>query len=378
MAQTDGTKRSTRRPRKDHEVVLICNPQAGGRWKELAKILDSKEAKHVRRIVTDSVEDIGPALDSLGRSAQLVCIYGGDGTIQRLLDRMLLGKKRKVPPQIAFIGGGTMNVTATWCGFTSSPGRNFREIVRAYRSGELLLKEVPLLRVRHGQTARLGFIFGMGVPVRVLDAYEHGSKGKSAALKMAMGAVSALWTGFPHSFRPMLNEMSARVAVDGAELPYERYSTIFCNVTGRLNPGVEPFVKQRTRDTFHYAAYATRTRETSLMLPLLIRGIRPIDPKSLLKPVSAWRQAYMSLRGEGSLPADPRYVNDLARAVDIETDEPLYTVDGELFESSDPAIRVEVGPYLRLAVSSRVGLHPTVRLADEMTGGAVSGVVGQK
>ena len=50
-----------KRPRKvkqEAEVVLICNPRAGGRWKALAGILDSEEARHVRRIVTDSVEDI--------------------------------------------------------------------------------------------------------------------------------------------------------------------------------------------------------------------------------------------------------------------------------------------------------------------------------
>lgn len=270
-----------------------------------------------------------------------------------------------------------MNVTATWCGFTASPGRNFREIVRAYRSGELLLKEVPLLRVSHGGTAHLGFIFGMGVPIRVLNAYEQGKKGKGAAVRMAAGALSALWTGFPRSFRPLLDEISARVEADGEQLPYDRYATIFCNVTGRLNPGVEPFVKHRTRETFHYAAYAAGTREVSLMLPLLIRGVRPIDPKSLLKPVSAWRQAIMSIRSEGQLPADPRYINDLAQEILVETDESLYTVDGELFHAKGEPLKVEVGPSLRLAVSSRVGLHPTMRLADEVTGGVVGGVVGR-
>jgi diacylglycerol kinase family enzyme len=329
----------------------------------------------VRRIVTDSIEDIGPALASLGRNAQLVCVYGGDGTIQRLLDRMLLSGRRRVPPQIAFIGGGTMNVTATWCGFTSSAGRNFREIVRAYQSGALLLKEVPLLHVSHGDTEHLGFIFGMGVPIRVLDAYEHGHKGKRAALKVVAGALAGLWTGYPRAFRSMLGEMPARIEVDGEVLGYERYATVFCNVTGRLNPGVAPFVRQRTRDTFHYAAYASGAREISLMLPLLIRGVRPIDTRSLLTPVSTWRKAVMSIRGEGQLPADPRYVNDIAKDVLIETDESLYTVDGELFQSLGEPLRVRVGPYLRLAVSSRVGLHPTVRLADEVTAGVVGSVV---
>ena len=51
--------------RKD--VVLLCNPRAGGRWRALAGVLDSPEAKGVRRIVTDHIDDV-------------VRILTGDGT----------------------------------------------------------------------------------------------------------------------------------------------------------------------------------------------------------------------------------------------------------------------------------------------------------
>jgi hypothetical protein len=49
-------QRRKRKHKADAEIVLICNPRAGGRWKELAGILDSEEAAFTRRIVTDSVE----------------------------------------------------------------------------------------------------------------------------------------------------------------------------------------------------------------------------------------------------------------------------------------------------------------------------------
>ena len=118
------------------DVVLLCNPAAGGRWKELAGILDSEEARYVRRVVTDSIDDVGPALVSLSRRTKLICIYGGDGTIQRVLDAFYLEAEAiEDPPQLAFIGGGTMNVGARWCGLTRSPRRNFRDVVRAYRRG---------------------------------------------------------------------------------------------------------------------------------------------------------------------------------------------------------------------------------------------------
>src|SRR5690606_7844332 len=111
-------------------------------------------------IVTDSVEDIAPALAGLGREARLVCIYGGDGTVQRVLDRLEPGREDAV--HLALLGGGTMNVTSRWLGFTGSPARNFRYVVRAFRSGELLLKEVPLLEVHAGGRLTRGFTFGMG------------------------------------------------------------------------------------------------------------------------------------------------------------------------------------------------------------------------
>ena len=37
---TQTKKKSEGKRREEHEIVLICNPQAGGRWKELAAILE--------------------------------------------------------------------------------------------------------------------------------------------------------------------------------------------------------------------------------------------------------------------------------------------------------------------------------------------------
>jgi diacylglycerol kinase family enzyme len=73
--------------RSERDIVLVCNPGAGGRWRELAGILDSPEAMLARRIVTDEIADITASLRRLGREAKLICIYGGDGTILKLRGR---------------------------------------------------------------------------------------------------------------------------------------------------------------------------------------------------------------------------------------------------------------------------------------------------
>lgn len=337
-----------RRVKPEAEIVLLCNPRAGGRWKELAEIFDSEEAKYVRRIVTDSVDDIGPALSELGRDAKLVCIYGGDGTIQRVLDRLSPTVQDEL--HLALIGGGTMNVAARWSGQRRSPAENFTQVVRDYRSGDLLLKEVPLLEVRQGDEVHRGFTFGMGPIVRVLDAYERGRKGKIAAVSLGMRSIAAVWTGFPRDISEMADRMPARVLLDGEELPYGEFSVIFCNVTGRINPGVAPFVDVRTRDDFYCVAYAVTTRELVVALPMLVRGWLPIDRSSLLHPIAAARQIARARLSDITFPADPRYINRTASTLQIDSDEALYTIDGEILQSNGAPLHVGLGPNIKLAV----------------------------
>lgn len=327
-----------RRYKREAEIVLICNPRAGGRWKELAGILDSDEAKQVRRIVTDSVEDIALALSDLGRDAKLICIYGGDGTIQRALDRLESGKHEEV--HLALLGGGTMNVTSRWCGFSSSPSRNFRYVVQAYRSGELLLKEVPMLEVDTGAEFHRGFTFGMGPIVRLLDTYERGPKGKMSAVSLGAKAMAAAWIKRPAAMEVLLRNMEAEILLDGERLPNDRFVGVFANVTGQINIGVEPFVAARERDRFFCAAYAVSARELSLVFPLILRGWLSVDPVDL----TSWLK---KRNGNGN---ESRYLNKTASQLIIRTNEPMYTIDGEILETQNHEISVHVGPLLKLAV----------------------------
>lgn len=344
---TDERRRFPRPAKQDAEIVLVCNPRAGGRWKELASILDSEEAQYVRRVVTDSVEDISAALTDLGRDAKLLCVYGGDGTVQKVLDRVQLGKQDFV---LGLLGGGTMNVTSRWCGFSRNPGRNFRYLVRAFRSGDLLSRDLPIMRIANGSNVHHGFTFGMGPIVRLLDSYERGRKGKVAAIGVAMGAMAATWTRRPARYEPLLAEMTAEISLDDEPLPYQNYSALFANVTGQINPGIEPFTGNRARESFHCAAYAVGARELTLVLPFLARGWLPrdLDFSRLLK-----RTGKMP-----TLPSDARYVNRPASRLTVTaTSEEMYTVDGEILPMSDGTIRVTVGPMLRLATGPLLGLR---------------------
>lgn len=331
------------------DVALLCNPLAGGRWRVLADVLDCEEAKSVHRIVTDEIDDIRDALGKLGRRVNLLCIYGGDGTIFRVINQLLRDSHDNLP-RLAFLGGGTMNVTARWCGMrTGSPGDNFSQVMRSYKSDALLWREVPLVAVTQNGETRYGFTFGAGPLVRILERFESGRKRPADAwmmgVKTAMGAVVNL----PRTYQPMLREMHAQLTVDGKRVPYEHFSALFANVTGLINPMVQPFVADRTRETFHFLSYAVSPREFAVMAPLLARGRLPIDPRSLLHPISTWRKALLSLVGKEGLPIDPRYVNHPAKELIVESDEAYYTIDGEVLPSLNRRIEIRLGPTIHVA-----------------------------
>lgn len=330
------------------DVVLLCNPRAGGRWRVLAEVLDSEEARAVRRIVTDEIDDVREAIGGLGQRVKLVCIYGGDGTIYRVLGE-LLRRDDRVPPYLALLGGGTMNVTSRWCGMSGSPAENFRRVMRAFANGTLLWREVPVLSISQGARTSFGFTFGLGPLVRILEAWERGDKGQLEALAVGLRAASAAVSGLPRSMLPLLKEAEARIVVDGRELPFSRFAVAMANVTGVVNPFVEPFVGDRSRDTLHFLAYAVSVRELAMVLPLLCRGRLPIDPASLLRQVSTWRQIVLSLAGKGDLPVDPRYVNHPAREVILHTPERRCTIDGEILPLADAPVELRLGPAVRLA-----------------------------
>ena len=130
-------------------------------------------------------------------------------------------------------------------------------------------------------------------------------------------------------------------------------------IRDRINPGIVPFVEERSRDTFYTAAYAAPSREVAAALPMLARGVLPLDAGTLLQRLSPFDR-----RSEGRrLPTDPRYVNRTASTMVIQTDEPLYTVDGELHTSDVRRIDVRLGLRLRLAVSPMAALRPGLRRA---------------
>lgn len=340
--------------KESQDIVLVCNPRAGGRWKQLAGILDSAEAQKVRRIVTDSIDDIGPALASL-RRVKLVIIYGGDGTIQQILtDIFRSGDGTWTGPALGMVGGGTMNLTSRWCGWRGDPEENFVQIVHDALTDKLATREVPMMKIQQGARVEYGFLFAAGPPIRVLNEYEHGRKTKLTAVVFFARTIINAFNKSAQLIESNLDQMRAEILLDGEPVPYNEFGLTACSITGSLQIGMQPFAGERGGNTFFCFAYAISPREIAVLLPFLARGMIPIDPKSLLQPVSQVTHIGLSYFGKGSLPLplDPRYINRPVKEYEIRTDEKVYTIDGEIFESNGEPIRITTGPTLRLAIRS--------------------------
>lgn len=97
----------------------------------------------------------------------------------------------------------------------------------------------------------------------------------------------------------------------------------------------------------------------------LLRGWLPVDPKSLVRPDQIVRRLLDSGPVKRSVPTDPRYINENGAHMTIESDEELFTVDGEILRSTGGPMEVSLGLEVRLAVSSRLNLRKVSAMATK-------------
>ena len=114
---------------------------------------------------------------------------------------------------------------------------------------------------------------------------------------------------------------------------------------------MEPFSGERPEDHFHFLAYAVSAREMAALVPLLMNAKVPIDLGLLRSPFAMVKTLAGAVTKRAELPRDPRYVNHPAQRLRIDTQEAIFTLDGEVLPT-DGKIEVTMGPTLQFA------LHP--------------------
>ena len=302
-------------------IGVVSNPRARenaadpARIERLRRILDNEGVLCEAR----TIEEIADIAWEFRRSEiDILAIDGGDGTLHHTLSAFISVYSGADLPLIALLRGGTMNTIANSLGIKGLSEVILQQTVRGIKGW------APLEVVRTnalGVNNRYGFIFGMGFPVSLLDAYYRGGgRGRWKTIKVllkilpsTLGKESAR-TNF---FRPL----EADIWLDGEKLPMGRYTAILGSTVKGVGLGFKP-----TR----------RAGEKEGLFQILCLDMGPRR-----MAVNAFKVLLaMELR-------DERLFNRMATRSVINLREPAdMQIDGEIFRNQKE-VRLRIGPAIR-------------------------------
>lgn len=262
----------------DSKVGVIANPRAGKGFVALAPVHRMAERRGVPMHLTNHIDEIAGTLRKLvaEREVKVLLVYGGDGTLQQIVDILLYERERDRIPRVPLVlpmGGGTMRSVFHWLGWRAHPVEILRRVLDTPIDRLPIRKFRPLALTLHNRDkdrveTHYGFIFIMGAPNRVIELYEQGDKSPLHGLKhMGLGTLGAI-TGFPTSHRDAVGQFEARLRADGVDLPQDHPFTVICSVCDTLIFDIKPFAAAAESNQFHALAYSVPAWIASALVPL--------------------------------------------------------------------------------------------------------------
>jgi hypothetical protein len=230
-------------------VGLISNPHSGHNRDQFPRIRALIErCPAIHHVVTDSAEQIGPALAELAEhDIAVLAINGGDGTCSAILGAMLESGHFPRLPLIALLPGGTANMNAGDIGIrgalATATERFCRWCERGPGGGDST-RERALLRVvtDAGPSPHYGMFLGAGAVIQGTD-YAHReihSRGLRDDFSLALGTLRTVW-GLVRNDPAFNRHVAVRLALDGA--PARDHDTLILAMSTlqRLAFGMRPF-----------------------------------------------------------------------------------------------------------------------------------------
>jgi hypothetical protein len=315
-------------------IAVLTNVEAGknrfGRYRKfhIPEIVGGKGTV----VETGSLEEIDGALEHiLSLEERLICLNGGDGTVQRVLNRMinLYGEETEDFPIFFPMRGGTMNLLADNVGIKGKPDELCRLAMEMDRCrDELPYMEVPTLRlVREmgGKTEReYGFFHGSGGLYRFHRVYYRDTKGGN--LPAAKLVLMCLGSGIINRgrYKDVFGMTPLRVTIDDFEMPCDSYIIVLAMIFKKLLLTFNPLRDEGEGDFFFMACGLPLGKlVTSLHKLFWIRDDEPPFPKEV-------------------------YYNQRASKLVLEGSEG-YSFDGEVYELDEPyRLTIELGPKVKV------------------------------
>src|SRR5919199_4315925 len=197
-------------------LAIIANPNAhrNKNWPLASQAL-RKAAPGAALYETRTERELREAAARIGRDRpRVVAIAGGDGTVTHTVTALAEAQQDELPP-LALLGGGAYDSLAPLGGRGDADDR-LRRLSEALASGtELKVEQRDTLRVE----GRCGFRFGVGLPVRFIEAVY--ATGRSGPLTSARLLVRAFWSSLRRGpfARRLYAPMELRVRLDDEEWP---------------------------------------------------------------------------------------------------------------------------------------------------------------
>lgn len=258
------------------------------------------------------------------RDIDILALSGGDGTNHRTLTTFIDVYGDKPLPKIAFLRGGTLNTIAFACGIYGSPEKILSNLLYKYHEDEEFeTTQITITRIQAGNTPHYGFIWGIGVIYRFMDAYYrlgNPSPGR-AAWTLAKSIGSAVING-PFACK-MFERMDGQVAVNGKPWPFRNYSAIYTGSIEYLGLGFRVFYLARDPKKFHAVGFSLPPRNVLRYVPLMFLG-RPSGCPDLVEEAAT------------------EMIIDLKEAVP-------FTIDGDM-HPPESRFRITTGPRLTVIV----------------------------
>ncbi|MBU0667237.1 MAG: acylglycerol kinase family protein [Nanoarchaeota archaeon] len=156
------------------------------RWREISSLLEKKDESII--LSKENVEKLTSVIDS----EDFLCINGGDGTIQKVLDYFL--KQEKKLPIIVPLNAGATNALARDTNIFGSPYSILKKIVYL-RNEQFLIQTRYLMKITDYNSQKIcyGFFAGFGI-MPYLFKNRHGDflTGRKTHLKVSKTIFSAL------------------------------------------------------------------------------------------------------------------------------------------------------------------------------------------
>jgi len=311
-----------------YSLGLIFNPLAsrnkkGG--KEGFETLKEALGKRVKAYVTESKGDIPNVLKELReKGATLLCISGGDGSIQHVISNYVnLFGSESLPP-IFPLPGGTMNMITAEAGLKGNQVSLCKRLVHSIQKGkELRILKRGLIRVTDPKIGYENYSFTWldGFLYKFIDWYYREGGGVGKALRLTLRAGVIVFISPNHE---LFREVTSRIYINGSKLPYESHLLIAAGTISRLVFGFRVFVKEANPGE-NFSLFYLRS-------PYLKKAVFQL-PRTL----------YIGLPSDRS----GSVINDSAKNVQIKGNTG-YVIDGEIYKPDKCAdITLDVGPEVR-------------------------------